>query len=442
MKRIHPDSCECDKEELNLFSLPPTQTTIEKSSVVEYHPISTIKHTSPLEFFVPGSQDYLDLSQTMLHVRGKVVRADDKDLEVGDLVGPTNLLLHSLFSRIDIMLEDKLITAGSANTYPYRAYLETLLAFGPAAKNSHLTASLFYKDTAGAMDDTNPLTAGTNDGLKQRHKYIKESTSVDMVGRLHYDLAHQDRLMLNNVGMRFKLVRAKDAFSLSSSGENPGFKFIIEDASIRIRHVKISPSTMLMHNQLIHKNTAKYPIQRVECKTFSIPANQSTGRIENLHLGQIPQKICIGLIEMESFHGDYKKNPFNFQNFGVTQLGLTLDGEQIPFKPLRVKYNETGGQNYIEAYQNLFLGTDKWFENEGNGITRVDYPNGYALYCFDLSPDQNGGDHFNMRRNGALNLEIIFEKALESALTVIVYTQFQNLVEVTASRDILFDYAA
>ena len=107
-----------------------------------------------------------------------------------------------------------------------------------------------------------------------------------------------------------------------------------------------------------------------------------------------------------------------------------------------MKYSRTGGQNFIEAYHSLFIGTDKWTENDGNCITREDFPNGYTLYCFDLSPDQNGGDHFNLRKNDALSLEIIFERALENALTVVVYTQFQNLVEITASRDVLFDYAA
>jgi len=40
----------------------------------------------------------------------------------------------------------------SSNTYPYRAHIETLLSFGPAAANSQLSASLWYKDTAGRFD--------------------------------------------------------------------------------------------------------------------------------------------------------------------------------------------------------------------------------------------------------------------------------------------------
>ena len=46
-------------------------------------------------------------------------------------------------------------------TYSYRAYLETLLNYGPAAKKYQLTAVLFYKDTAGKMDTADPTLAGT-----------------------------------------------------------------------------------------------------------------------------------------------------------------------------------------------------------------------------------------------------------------------------------------
>ena len=56
------------------------------------------------------------------------------------VVGPTNLLLNSLFSQVDVFFNDKLISS-SSNTYAYRAYLETLLNYGKAAKNHNLLLS-------------------------------------------------------------------------------------------------------------------------------------------------------------------------------------------------------------------------------------------------------------------------------------------------------------
>jgi hypothetical protein len=44
------------------------------------------------------------------------------------------------------------------------------LNYGPSAKDSQLTAAMFYKDTAGTMDIANPTTAGDagNAGLRAR----------------------------------------------------------------------------------------------------------------------------------------------------------------------------------------------------------------------------------------------------------------------------------
>jgi hypothetical protein len=36
--------------------------------------------------------------------------------------------------------------------YPYRAYIETLFSYGPAAKESQLTGVMWYKDTPGQHD--------------------------------------------------------------------------------------------------------------------------------------------------------------------------------------------------------------------------------------------------------------------------------------------------
>ena len=55
---------------------------------------------------------------------------------------------------------------------------------------------------------------------------------------------------------------------------------------------------------------------------------------------------------------------------------------------------------------------------EGNDIARADYPKGYALYAFDLSPDLNEAGHFNLAKQGTVRVELRFEAALPSTVTV------------------------
>lgn len=106
MAFLHDHSCECLKSELDLFSIPPTQTTIESSHWIHYKPISSITRNSPIEFSIPGNNDeYLDLAHTMLKVRVNLVTETSIDNDNRDLaskVGPVNNFLHSIFSQVDV----------------------------------------------------------------------------------------------------------------------------------------------------------------------------------------------------------------------------------------------------------------------------------------------------------------------------------------------------
>ena len=60
----------------------------------------------------------------------------------------------------------------------------------------------------------------------------------------------------------------------------------------------------------------------------------------------------------------------------------------------------------------LFFGTGKENREEGNDIAREDYPNGYALYSFDLSVDLAEDGHFNLAKQGTVRVELKFGTAL------------------------------
>jgi hypothetical protein len=117
MAFIHEGSCECAKSELDLFSVPPTQVSVDSGMFVEYHPISSLTDGAPIEFEVSSSgDDYIDFANSYLYVRAKITRANGNNLENDDTVGPVNNFLHSLFSQVDISLNGTLIT-NSTNTY-------------------------------------------------------------------------------------------------------------------------------------------------------------------------------------------------------------------------------------------------------------------------------------------------------------------------------------
>jgi hypothetical protein len=206
-------------------------------------------------------------------VHAKLTNVDGSDTDGGDSVGPVNLMLHSLFSQIDVALNGKTITS-STSTYVYRAMVEeTLLDYGEPAKESQLTAALFYKDSAGHIDDTDVGDGGANIGLKRRVAYTAGRSVVDIMGRLHCDLFFQEKLMISSVGMHLRLVQSKNAFVIMSGIQDATYVVEIVKAALRVRKVRISPTVALAHAKALEYANAKYPMHRIEYKNFTVPTN-------------------------------------------------------------------------------------------------------------------------------------------------------------------------
>jgi len=438
MAFIHEGSCECIKSELDLFAVPATQTSMESSTYVEYHPISSLTDGAPIEFDVSSSgEDYVDLNNTLLYVKLKVVKGNGTAIGVGEKVSLVNNTLHSLFSHVDVDLNGTRVT-DSSNTNAYRAYLENLLSFDSGAKKTQLSCELFYKDESGEMDDCDPTLANANAGLVKRAAFINGGKPVELIGRIHTDICLQSRFMLNEVNARFKLTRSKDSFCLMTS-EDESYKVIILSAVLHIRKVKVSPSVYLSHAKVLESGMAKYPIQRVICKAFTVPAGYLDFVQEKLFSGQLPTRLILACLDNRAFNGDYKQNPFNFQHFNASELTVFLDGQQHSIKPLVMNFSEN---LTVNAYLNLFTALGKFNQDEGNDITRQDFNNGYTIYAFDFTPDMSENTSFNLTRSGSVRVSMKFGTALAKTITVLAYAEFQNIIELDISRAVVFDYGS
>ena len=139
----------------------------------------------------------------------------------------------------------------ATGTYANRAYLETLLNYGPAAKESQLMAAMFYKDTAGKMDVADPtiaVAANANHGLKKRYAFNQESGVIEMAGPLFCDVFKSERLLLSFVDLKVILNRNVNAFCLMSDIDSAAHKVKLTEAYLKVRKVKVSPSVSIAHS--------------------------------------------------------------------------------------------------------------------------------------------------------------------------------------------------
>ena len=112
-----------------------------------------------------------------------------------------------------------------------------------------------------------------------------------------------------------------------------------------------------------------------------------------------------------------------------------MDGEE---KCLLTCDFETGC--IAQAYMSLFSSTEKAFKDEDIDVSREDYVNGYSLFCFDLTPDLGESDHFSLIKSGNVRLAINFADELARTINILVYAEFQNVLEVDKNRDVFYDF--
>ncbi|GBN39472.1 hypothetical protein AVEN_51774-1, partial [Araneus ventricosus] len=158
--------------------------------------------------------------------KAKITKSDGAPLPNNEPVAPVNLYLHSLFSQVDVSLNDRIISSAS-NTYPYRAYLETLFNYGEDAKKSLLSCEAFFKDDKPYQVD--PVSEEACESLKKRYQLMANSRTLDMIGQLHCDIFQQNRFMLNLVDMKIKMIRSKPNFCLLSTN-NSEYNVVLEHA--------------------------------------------------------------------------------------------------------------------------------------------------------------------------------------------------------------------
>ena len=349
-------------------------------------------------------------------------------------MAPVNNYFHSMFSSIDLYLNNKLVTS-NMDTYPYRAYLENLFSFGFDVKQNQLKAGEFwYQDTTGKFVDW-----GDSDTIKARMAAVEESKPLELMGRLHLDLAMQEKYLPNGIEIRLRLNRASPQFCLMV-GEGGGYPSVvkIDVAKVSVRTLQLLPAITIDLNQAIAQKQAKFPIRRVEVKTFTINTGLRTKIEDHFFHGQLLKRLFIGMVTNEEFNGSYASNPFRFTPFRLSKLDVSCDVHNIYGRPFEPNFRD---DQYLRSYISLYQALSSQNQVQNCNISFQDFKDGYCFWGFDLTPDQEADQsHLHRLKTGNLRLELQFARALDVTINVIVYAEFDSLIEINGLREVTTYY--
>lgn len=426
---IHDTSPECALGATDLFTTPPTQTAIMKRKIIHIYPSPSIIDDTPIELFVPESDEHYTSLLHALTLEVQIVKEDGSDIAADDVVGFVNFPLHAMFAQVDVYINEKLVT-DSTNTYSYGPAFEKLLTYDKQTLETQFSSELITLDTPGKLDD---VTAA-NVGFTKRKEYTKLSKTVELRGSLHIPILRLDRLLLNQCSLKIKLYPNNRKFYLMAAADE--FKVKIKSARLELEKMTINPDLLNEHALKLQKQNAIYPLRRGDIKTFSIPTGNSNIIKENFIVGKLPRRLVIGLVESAAFNGDLTKSPYNFQTFGLNYLCAYIDGERYPNKALTPDY-ENG--RYMDCYNTLYDGSGILNEDRTLSIDRNAYANGYTMYIIRLSPGEPDCIAYELTQKGNIRLEMKFKAPLTKTVTAIVYAEYDDQLEIDHDRNIIID---
>ena len=167
--------------QLNIFAKQPVLLSVLNSFSEEYATKSTLDGaTNSLQFTIPASpSSYTSLSETLLYIRLKIVKADGTNIAADAQVGFCNNILGTIIKNVDHYINDVRVSS-SWDNYSLISFLEHFNSSSDA--KVILEASGYVEDTLtspGSMNSTNTTVAGLNKGLVKRAKGFADSAEVE-----------------------------------------------------------------------------------------------------------------------------------------------------------------------------------------------------------------------------------------------------------------------
>ena len=423
--------------ELLLFAPPSTNSGIQQTRWVDAS-ANLLTSDGDVELSVSGSgNSYLDLAKSYLYVKAKIVKPDGTNVADDEQVAAVNFLLHTLFSQIDVLLQQKQISS-TGNNYPYKAIIDAYLNYGKDAKLSHLQSALYFKDTPGELDSIEPkaadaLSTPANNGLGARWQLTKGGKTVDLMGVPLLDMFQLDRYILDGVAVKLRMVQSKNSFRLMAK-TNLHYRVTLLDVTLRVCKIYVDPAVIEAHSLSLMKNPAIYPYMASEIKTFAIAQGTYTIKLDDIFQGKVPSTLVCGMVMAEAYAGSYKHSPFNFKHCDIESFICYADNQAVPFNGINTNFAQN---NYQEAYINIFAGSKMGLSDKGTDITRDDFKDGYALFVFNLDVHSTTPGVLPSLRSGNLALECRMSKALPWAATLICYGKFPSQFQIDKARAII-----
>ena len=438
-----------------LFGLPATDMSIQSSRDVTANPTTT--GITPISFEFTSSS-YLDLNRSYILLELQLKNAADAaNLAQANQTFLANNLAHTLFKQLVLRLNGALITP-QTDAYHHLAFIETLMNHDIEDCDDLLTLQGYY-DCLNVPDDGDgdEITANQQNFAHDDYKALDDDKKRMILDRVKYlggnrvslrlkpalEVFRLSKLMVPNVQIQLQMYLNDPAmWTIKYHGAvAPRLTEADISAKLVLRQVELQPNVNAeLRKRRIAGAPCSYPVVRSAIRTFNLANDQRVFECQDPFYKQVPNRIIVALVKQAAFNGDNTLNPFNYGKYNLSTVKLTINGEEYPYSTLELNHNN--GNKDVVGYGRFLEATGCISRGKGNLVKRKDWGHGKRanLLAFDTTANKTvDSPVLNPEQKGDVRLILNFGANPGANLTVLVYGEFENVIEVAPNGVVTYD---
>jgi len=440
LKKISENSNLAFNSALNIFAVPPTNVSVNRSFFREILPLSTVTQDGPFLFRLFSDNLWTDLSRIYLHLELSIEKLDPLTNKWVAIEEDTDTHIAPIQMIGSTFIQQLIVSVGTTEVYnsgilyPYRSYITNELSYPGAVKRNFLASTGYYKEQK--HNDRN------DESFKKRCALFSKGKKVQFVTRLDFDISNQELYLLNQIDVLFTLYRARDELLLHNLSDPAGdavprYRLYLHDTmKLYAKMIEVQPSLNVSIYNALEKQPATYAVRKTEIKSQYI----SAGRTEfdyNAFSSTIPRRLTLALVSHAAFNGSPTNSPFNFQPFSLRSISVHAGGFIYPQVPYALDFKS--GQSvraFVDMYEALGLAnTDRSFD-----ISLDQYNNGWTFIVIPLTSTLDDSCGFELLRSGTTTIRLQFSEPIPvGGVELLVLGEFDQMVLIDYNRRVISD---
>jgi hypothetical protein len=361
---------------------------------VRLWPSSSLDNAQIVEFISqPNQLEGTLLWRSLFEIKVKIMAKDGitaiQPTDTEKRVNIDSNTMNTLIKDVQLYFNDIQVDT-SNNMYSYSTDIDQKLTYSKEyfeSQGQMYGAEMPDVDPDGFIDQaaepsTNVRKIDRNEHVKLRSAKFANSKEVTYLGPWANLFTSQKKMMIPGVGIKVRVIlQDKNNVLCCKKGESQNFQFKITSFCLILKKVRLNAKALLSIETMLRKEPIRYQVQKTLTTYQTISAKVQQQTFDSIFQGVCPTLVICTFLTEDAFRGHERYSKYNYQDFKLESLKISLDSEEEVKQPIVV---DIANKYYHEGYQSLLEATNIFRRNTSLAITPETYMKG-LVGCWFLS---------------------------------------------------------